>query len=150
MVQVTPVQCRANDYVHTSGVAFVRISHWEDDEDSFSTVQSRPEMNELCSRGWGFYWMPNHMLTRRWRSSATGDKGAGSKLRSELEDFCADKNGLLKTFWESCKEAARKTAEKGTGEEEKAAAREKEKELTEGDSDSQEIESSESSTVLPE
>ena len=150
MVQVTPVQCRANDYVHTSGVAFVRISHWEDDEDPFSTVQSRPEMNELCSRGWGFYWMPNHMLTRRWRSSATGDKGAGGKLRSELEDFCADKNGLLKAFWESCKEAARKTAEKGTGEEETAAAREKEKELTEGDSDSQEIESSESSTVLPE
>ena len=147
MVQVTPVQCRANDYVHTSGVAFVRISHWEDD-DPFSTVQSRPEMNELRSRGWGFYWMPNHMLTRRWRSTATGDKGAGSKLRSDLEDFSADRNCLLKAFWESCKEAARKAAQKGTEEEETSALKEKEKELA--DSDSQEIERSESSTALPE
>ena len=120
MVQVTPVQCRANDYVHTSGVAFVRILHWDDDEDPFSVGPPRPEMTRVCSTRWGFYWMPNHMLTKRWRSAATGDKGAGSKLRSELEDFCADKNGVLKKFWESCKKAAKKATQREMEEEGKA------------------------------
>ena len=39
MVQMTPLQCRAHDYVHTSGVAFVRISTWEDDNDPFMNDQ---------------------------------------------------------------------------------------------------------------
>lgn len=151
MVQVTPVQCRANDYVHTSGVAFVRIPHLEEDGDAFSFGLYRPEMKEPCNGTWGFYWMPNYMLTKRWRSSATGDKGAGSKLRSEFEDFCADKNGVLKEFWESCKEAA--GFQGGIDEEETvSAAREEKKErdecYREEVSDSQEMEDSGSSTFL--
>lgn len=144
MVQVTPVQCRANDYVHTSGVAFVRISHGDEEEDLFSTSNSR----------WGFYWMPNFMLTKRWRSAATGDKGAGSKLMSELEDFCADKNGVLVKFWESCREAVRKASQKVREEEEMTAGKEKGEESSDvnrGDGcDSTDVESSESFTVPPD
>ena len=125
MVQMTPVQCRAHDYVHTSGVAFVRISTWEDDNDPFMNDQHGSIMDQHSGRYWGFYWMPNHMLTRRWRSAATGDKGSESKLRSELEDFCADKNGVLTKFWESCTATARRLLQKGVEEEDKIFLKEK-------------------------
>lgn len=115
MVQFTPVQCRENDYVHTSGVAFVRILTWEEDDDPFGSSISSVEGSKPCT---GFHWMPNYMLTKRWRSAATGDKDASSKLRSKLEDFCADDNGVLTAFWESCKEKARKVAENRLDEEE--------------------------------
>ena len=125
MVQMTLVQCRAHDYVHTSGVAFVRISTWEDDNDPFMNDQHGSIMDQHSGRYWGFYWMPNHMLTRRWRSAATGDKGSESKLRSELEDFCADKNGVLTKFWESCTATARRLLQKGVEEEDKISLKEK-------------------------
>ena len=65
------------------------------------------------------------MLTRRWRSAATGDKGSESKLRSELEDFYADKNGVLTKFWESCTATARRLLQKGVEEEDKISFKEK-------------------------
>lgn len=153
MVQVTPVQCRANDYVHTSGVAFVRISNWDEEEEPFTIGLPRPEMEQLSSSSWGFHWMHNYMLTKRWRSAATGDSEAASKVRSELEDFCADKNGDLKTFWESCKEAVRKAVQKGKEEENKAEAKkngQKVSELKRDDAvscDSQDVKDTESSTI---
>lgn len=113
MMQVTPVQCRENDYVHTSGVAFVRILlNWDEDEDPIENGPPRPEKGQLSSSSWGFYWMQNYMLTKRWRSAATGDNEAADKLRGELEDFCADKEGVMSSFWESCHEAARREAQK--------------------------------------
>ena len=113
MMQVTPVQCRENDYVHTSGVAFVRILlNWDEDEDPIESGPPRPEKGQLSSSSWGFYWMQNYMLTKRWRSAATGDNEAADKLRGELENFCADKEGVMSSFWESCHEAARREAQK--------------------------------------
>ena len=152
MVQVTPVQCRANDYVHTSGVAFVRISNPEEEEDPFTIGQPSSEMDQPASSTWGFYWMHNYMLTRRWRSAATGDSGAGSTLRGELEDFCSDKNGALKTFWESCKEAAEKAARKGMKEENKPEAKKNDETGSElnrdvGSGDLLDVEGAESSTM---
>ncbi|XP_015779436.1 PREDICTED: LOW QUALITY PROTEIN: DEP domain-containing protein 5-like [Acropora digitifera] len=128
MVQFTPVQCRENDYVHTSGVAFVRILTWEEDDDPFGSNISSLEGSKPCT---GFHWMPNYMLTKRWRSAATGDKDASSKLRSKLEDFCADDNGVLTAFWESCKEKARKAAENRLDEEEITIPRDTEIDRTE-------------------
>lgn len=128
MVQFTPVQCRENDYVHTSGVAFVRILTWEEDDDPFGSNISSVEGSKPCT---GFHWMPNYMLTKRWRSAATGDKDASSKLRSKLEDFCADDNGVLTAFWESCKEKARKAAENRLDEEEITISRDTEIDRTE-------------------
>lgn len=144
MVQVTPVQCRANDYVHTSGVAFVRILNLDEEEDPFTVGLSRPEVEQPSSGCWGFHWTHNYMLTRRWRSAATGDSEAANTLRGELEDFCADKNSALKIFWESCKEAARKALQKRAEEENKAEAKKN------GDShDSPDVEDPERSTAPP-
>ena len=149
MVHLTPVQCRANDYVHTSGVAFARISHREDDNDRFDSDVSRSGEQKLCM---GFHWMPNFMLTKRWRSAATGDKGASSKLRSEFEDFCADKNGALKAFWDSCKESAKKAGGSTTDVDETVVLRDKEpdraQQMKNGVSDSLEINSSGSSHLV--
>ena len=146
MVSMTPVQCRENDYVHTSGVAFVRIPHWEEDMDPVGCRVTRSEGKGRCM---GFQWMPNFMLTKRWRSAATGDQGASSKLRNEFEDFCADKNGSLEAFWESCKESARKAVGSRT-EVERTIVSDKETEKAEQNregaiSDSLEIERSEGS-----
>jgi len=154
MVQVTPVQCRANDYVHTSGVAFVRILNLDEEEDLFTIGSSRREVEQPSSDCWGFHWMHNYMLTRRWRSAATGDSEAANTLRGELEDFCADKNGALKTFWESCREAARKASQKRADEEDKSKTKKNDEKLCEvnmgGDShDSPKVEDTESSTAPP-
>lgn len=152
MVQVTPVQCRANDYVHTSGAAFVRISNMNEEEDPFTIGLPRAEMDQASSSSWGFHWMHNYMLTKRWRSAATGDSEAANTLRGELEDFCADKNRALKTFWESCKEAVKKAVQKRMEEENKAKEKkniEEESELNRDGSscDSLDVEGAESSTV---
>lgn len=154
MVQVTPVQCRANDYVHTSGVAFVRIINLDEKEDLFTIGSSRREVEQPSNDCWGFHWMHNYMLTRRWRSAATGDSEAANTLRGELEDFCADKNGALKTFWESCREAARKASQKRADEEGKSKTKENDEKLCEvnkgGDShDSAKVEDTESLTAPP-
>ena len=143
MVQMTPVQCRAHDYAHTSGVAFVRISTWEDDYDPFVNDQLGSIMDQHSGRCWGFYWMPNHMLTRRWRSAATGDKGSGSKLRSELENFCADKNGVLTKFWDSCTATARRLLQKGVEEGDKISL----KENDEGGCETNRVEESDSTNL---
>lgn len=153
MVQVTPVQCRANDYVHTSGVAFVRILNLDEEEDPFTIGLSRIEVQQPSSGCWGFHWMHNYMLTRRWRSAATGDSEAANTLRGELEDFCADKNGALKTFWESCGEPARKAFQKRAGDEDKPERKkndEKRCELNKNGDDSPDVEDSESSTLTPD
>ena len=154
MVQVTPVQCRENDYVHTSGAAFVRISNLEEEEDPFTIGLPREEMEQASSNSWGFHWMHNYMLTRRWRSAATGDSEAANTLRSELEDFCADKNGALKSFWESCKEAAKKAVQKGMAEENKTEGKKNDEERSElirngGSCSLQDVEGADSSTVSP-
>lgn len=90
------------------------------------------------------------MLTRRWRSAATGDSEAANTLRGELEDFCADKNDALKTFWESCKEAARKASQKKAEEDDKAETKKNEENQGGDTHDSPEVfQDAESSTVLP-
>ena len=147
---VTPVQCRANDYVHTSGVAFVRILNLDEEEDRFTTGLSGQDVEQPSSGCWGYHWMHNYMLTRRWRSVATGDGEAANTLRGELEDFCADKNGALKTFWESCREAARKALQKKEEEEDKAETNKNEENKGEDSHNSLEVfQDAESSAVLP-
>jgi len=89
------------------------------------------------------------MLTRRWRSAATGDSEAANSLRGELEDFCADRNGALKTFWESCREAARKALQKREEEEDKPETKKNDEKRCELNQNGDEVEDKESSTSAP-
>lgn len=48
-----------------------------------------------------------------------GDSEVVNILRGELEDFCVDKNDVLKIFWEFCKEVVRKVLQKKVEEDDK-------------------------------
>lgn len=59
----------------------------------------------------GFQWMNNYMLTKRWRTSTTGDSELTMKLLKEFEEFCRDTNGDLKEFWNSSQESLKAAME---------------------------------------
>lgn len=40
------------------------------------------------------------MLTKRWRSAATGDVEFARKLMTDFGHFCSNKDGALKAFWD--------------------------------------------------
>ncbi|EDO41899.1 predicted protein [Nematostella vectensis] len=105
----TPVQCRADDFVHVSGTAFVRIH--DQDEDVRLDLYGPVSSGLLGERGSGFYWETNYMLSKRWRSASTGDLESARKLQAEFVEFCSDTKGVLRAFWESCKDEVRKAAE---------------------------------------
>lgn len=51
--------------------------------------------------GWnsyGYVWIINKMLTKRWRSSVTPDGEATKRLLQEIRDFCENKDGKLEEF----------------------------------------------------
>jgi hypothetical protein len=105
-----PIQCRAADYVHSSGAAFVRIH----DQDStakpelygFGPGDEMPKEESV-----GFFWTSNSMLTKRWRTASTGDAEFSRKLMSDFEDFCSNKNGVLKAFWDMSRDSLVKAVE---------------------------------------
>ena len=129
-----PVQSRAHDYVHESGNAFARIPAWQE-EDAATTYRAsfsrgaleHSEADEQFRshqpEELGFLWTDNHMLTKRWRSAATGDVETATRLKAEFEKFCRNDNGALNEFWDSFHKTSLKvtglaeTAGRGSGEE---------------------------------
>ena len=55
--------------------------------------------------------MNNYMLTKRWRTAATGDSEVTMKLMKEFEDFCGDTNSELKAFWNSSRDSLSEATE---------------------------------------
>lgn len=82
-----PVQCRSNDYIHASGSVFVQIAYYDKTQDT-------------TDQNTGFNLAKNFTLTKKWRSSATGDAEFVIKFIMEFEDFCSNTNGNLQTFCE--------------------------------------------------
>ena len=62
-----------------------------------------------------------------------------------MEDFCADKNGVLTKFWESCTATARRLLQKGVEEEEEDKISLKEKD--EGGCEMNRVEESDSTNL---
>ncbi|PAA50322.1 hypothetical protein BOX15_Mlig018953g1 [Macrostomum lignano] len=50
----------------------------------------------------GFIWSWNHILTRRWRSSWTGDEHFQDCLLADFRRFCANDANRLKDYWDRC------------------------------------------------
>ena len=50
----------------------------------------------------GFLWSWNFMLTKRWRSSSTGDEAFLDKMMADFRAFCSNKHDRLKEYWQSC------------------------------------------------
>ncbi|XP_062814922.1 GATOR1 complex protein DEPDC5-like isoform X1 [Anolis carolinensis] len=53
-------------------------------------------------QGVGFHWAHNSMLTKTWRSSATGDERFPDRLLRDFTHFCANGDGRLAAFWAAC------------------------------------------------
>lgn len=52
----------------------------------------------------GYSWAYNTMLTKAWRTGALGDERLADRLLRDFTDFCANKDGRLAAFWDSCLE----------------------------------------------
>lgn len=60
--------------------------------------------NMFCEERVGYHWAYNTMLTKTWRSSATGDEKFADRLLKDFTDFCVNRDNRLVAFWASCVE----------------------------------------------
>lgn len=65
---------------------------------------SSTNQNMFCEERVGYSWAYNTMLTKTWRSSATGDEKFADRLLKDFMDFCINRDNRLVTFWTSCLE----------------------------------------------
>ena len=52
----------------------------------------------------GFLWSWNFLLTKRWRSSHTGDEHYQDKVLADFRAFCSNVDNRLRDYWDDCKE----------------------------------------------
>ena len=67
-------------YVHYTGALFMTI------------------VNDNC---YGYRWILNYTLTKRWKSSVTLDQDAVRKLVKNMRGFCENREGKLAKYLES-------------------------------------------------
>ncbi|XP_038057653.1 GATOR complex protein DEPDC5-like isoform X1 [Patiria miniata] len=53
----------------------------------------------------GFLWVPNYLLTKRWRTSSSGDEKFLERLLQDFTSFCENCDNRLSEFWEKSKKA---------------------------------------------
>ncbi|XP_060048727.1 GATOR1 complex protein DEPDC5 isoform X2 [Erinaceus europaeus] len=95
-------------YIHVTGTVFLQLPY---SKRKFSG-QPRRRRNStssasqglLCEERLGYHWAYNTMLTKAWRSSATGDERFADRLLRDFADFCGNRDGRLLAFWTSCVE----------------------------------------------
>lgn len=63
---------------------------------------SSTNQNMFCEERIGYNWAYNTMLTKTWRSSATGDEKFADRLLKDFTDFCWNKDSRLVLFWTDC------------------------------------------------
>uniref|UniRef100_A0A8C6Y9Z0 GATOR1 complex protein DEPDC5 n=1 Tax=Naja naja TaxID=35670 RepID=A0A8C6Y9Z0_NAJNA len=95
-------------YIHVTGTVFLQLPY---SKRKFSGQQRRrrnstssANQNVFCEERIGYNWAYNTMLTKTWRSSATGDEKFADRLLKDFTDFCCNKDGRLASFWAGCLE----------------------------------------------
>ncbi|XP_061458703.1 GATOR1 complex protein DEPDC5 isoform X2 [Rhineura floridana] len=95
-------------YIHVTGTVFLQLPY---SKRKFSGQQRRrrnstssTNQNVFCEEHIGYNWAYNTMLTKTWRSSATGDEKFADRLLKDFTDFCWNKDNRLLSFWASCLE----------------------------------------------
>uniref|UniRef100_A0A8C3LCC7 GATOR1 complex protein DEPDC5 n=1 Tax=Chrysolophus pictus TaxID=9089 RepID=A0A8C3LCC7_CHRPC len=94
-------------YIHVTGTVFLQLPY---SKRKFSCGQQRRRRNStsstnqnmFCEERIGYNWAYNTMLTKTWRSSATGDEKFADRLLKDFTDFCWNKDGRLVLFWTDC------------------------------------------------
>lgn len=51
----------------------------------------------------GFLWSWNYMLSKKWRTSHTGDEHFQDKMLADFREFCSNKDDRLKEYWHDYK-----------------------------------------------
>ncbi|XP_043858131.1 GATOR complex protein DEPDC5 isoform X2 [Dromiciops gliroides] len=95
-------------YIHVTGTVFLQLPY---SKRKFSGQQRRRRnstsstgQNVFCEERVGYNWAYNTMLTKTWRSSATGDEKFADRLLKDFSDFCVNRDNRLVVFWASCME----------------------------------------------
>ncbi|XP_074062519.1 GATOR1 complex protein DEPDC5 isoform X3 [Macrotis lagotis] len=95
-------------YIHVTGTVFLQLPY---SKRKFSGQQRRrrnstssTSQNMFCEERVGYNWAYNTMLTKTWRSSATGDEKFADRLLKDFTDFCVNRDNRLVAFWASCVE----------------------------------------------
>ncbi|XP_066116153.1 GATOR1 complex protein DEPDC5 isoform X3 [Saccopteryx bilineata] len=95
-------------YIHVTGTVFLQLPY---SKRKFSgqprrrrNSTSSTSQNMFCEERIGYNWAYNTMLTKTWRSSATGDEKFADRLLKDFTDFCTNRDNRLVTFWTSCLE----------------------------------------------
>uniref|UniRef100_A0A8C7C116 GATOR1 complex protein DEPDC5 n=1 Tax=Neovison vison TaxID=452646 RepID=A0A8C7C116_NEOVI len=95
-------------YIHVTGTVFLQLPY---SRRKFSGQQRRrrnstssTNQNMFCEERVGYNWAYNTMLTKTWRSSATGDEKFADRLLRDFTDFCVNRDNRLVMFWTSCLE----------------------------------------------
>ncbi|XP_054568672.1 GATOR complex protein DEPDC5 [Eptesicus fuscus] len=95
-------------YIHVTGTVFLQLPY---SKRKFSGQQRRrrnstssANQNMFCEERIGYNWAYNTMLTKTWRSSATGDEKFADRLLRDFTDFCVNRDNRLVAFWASCLE----------------------------------------------
>uniref|UniRef100_A0A8B9GL62 GATOR1 complex protein DEPDC5 n=1 Tax=Amazona collaria TaxID=241587 RepID=A0A8B9GL62_9PSIT len=94
-------------YIHVTGTVFLQLPY---SKRKFSCGQQRRRRNStsstnqnmFCEERIGYNWAYNTMLTKTWRSSATGDEKFADRLLKDFTDFCWNKDSRLVLFWTDC------------------------------------------------
>uniref|UniRef100_A0A8D2PDC8 GATOR1 complex protein DEPDC5 n=1 Tax=Zosterops lateralis melanops TaxID=1220523 RepID=A0A8D2PDC8_ZOSLA len=94
-------------YIHVTGTVFLQLPY---SKRKFSSGQQRRRRNStssgsqnmFCEERIGYNWAYNTMLTKTWRSSATGDEKFADRLLKDFTDFCWNKDSRLLAFWTDC------------------------------------------------
>ncbi|XP_062360420.1 GATOR1 complex protein DEPDC5 isoform X11 [Cinclus cinclus] len=94
-------------YIHVTGTVFLQLPY---SKRKFSSGQQRRRRNStsstnqnmFCEERIGYNWAYNTMLTKTWRSSATGDEKFADRLLKDFTDFCWNKDSRLLMFWTDC------------------------------------------------
>lgn len=112
--RITTTVCRCSPMASTqacslpSGTVFLQLPY---SKRKFSGQQRRrrnstssTNQNMFCEERVGYNWAYNTMLTKTWRSSATGDEKFADRLLKDFTDFCINRDNRLVLFWTSCLE----------------------------------------------
>ncbi|XP_039361577.1 GATOR complex protein DEPDC5 isoform X3 [Mauremys reevesii] len=94
-------------YIHVTGTVSLQLPY---SKRKFSCGQQRRRRNStsstnqnmFCEERIGYNWAYNTMLTKTWRSSATGDEKFADRLLKDFTEFCWNKDGRLVLFWTGC------------------------------------------------
>ncbi|XP_013838548.1 DEP domain-containing protein 5 isoform X10 [Sus scrofa] len=95
-------------YIHVTGTVFLQLPY---SKRKFSgqprrrrNSTSSTSQSLFCEERVGYNWAYNTMLTKTWRSSATGDDRFADRLLKDFTDFCINRDNRLVAFWTSCLE----------------------------------------------